>query len=196
VKRRRDNSLGEGVYYQDDAYAGFVRRLMVIAIDSVILVVLGLTIWIGLMFFVWDATIGDLRWDPSGIFLLTWLAIAWVYLSVLKPSKWRTVGYRLTGLKIVGIRGQRPSIVRMTFRMLLWLFGPFNLLLDLMWLGVDSEHQSLRDCYAGTYVVRFDAEPIGRAQVHLAYYNAFGFSLMYPRVVRPKSMADATNAEI
>ena len=194
MKRRRDNSLGEGVYYRDDAYAGLVRRLMVIAIDSLFLFVIGVVLWIVLLCFAWDIKSGDFHWDPNGVLWLTWLVVAWFYLSVLKPSKWRTVGYRLTGLKIVGIRGQRPSIVRMTFRMLLWLFGPFNLLLDLMWLGADSEHQSLRDCYAGTYVVRCDAEPVGKAQVHLAYYNAFGFSLMYPRVVRPKPMVDAINA--
>jgi uncharacterized RDD family membrane protein YckC len=115
---------------------------------------------------------------------------------VLKPSHWRTLGYRLTGVKIVTIRGERPSVLRMTFRALLWTFGPFNLLLDLLWLGPDSEHQSLRDCYAGTYVVRVDSQPIGRAAVHVAYYNALGFSLMYPRVVRPHSAEGVSNSSL
>ena len=191
MNRSRDRSLGEGVYYKKIAYAGLVRRLIVIVIDSILLIGFGILLWLLLLFFAWDADTGDFTWNPSVLFWVAWLATVWVYLAVLKPSKWRTVGYRLTGLKIVTIRGQRPSLFRMTFRMLLWMFGPFNLLLDLMWLGADSEQQSLRDCYAGTYVVRLDAEPIGHAPVHLAYYTAFCFTLVYPHVVRPKPASDA-----
>ncbi len=36
---------------------------------------------------------------------------------------------------------------------MMWIFGPFNFVLDLLWLGADSEIQSLRDCYLSTYLV-------------------------------------------
>ena len=74
----------------------------------------------------------------------------------------------------------------MTFRLLLWLFGPINLLIDLLWIGADTENQSLRDCLAGTYVIRHDATPIGFAPVHLTRYNRAGMPLAYPRVCRPQ----------
>ncbi len=72
---------------------------------------------------------------------------------------------------------------------MMWAFGPFNLLLDLLWLGADTERQSLRDCYLGIYLVKRGATPIGRAPVHLTRYNAMGFNLSYPRVCRPHKAA-------
>jgi uncharacterized RDD family membrane protein YckC len=111
--------------------------------------------------------------------------MAWTYLVPLKRSRYRTVAYQLLDLKIVTTRGERPSLFTMTFRMLMWLFGPFNFLLDLIWLGADTEGQSLRDCYAGTYVLRNGAEPIGFAPMHLTRYNGAGLTLAYPRVCRP-----------
>ena len=98
----------------------------------------------------------------------------------------------MTGLEIVNLQGTRPSIFPMTLRLLLWIFGPFNLLVDLCWLGADTEQQSLRDCYSGTYVVRNKAEPIGKGPIHLAYYTGLGMTLTYPRVVRPK-IGDGTS---
>jgi uncharacterized RDD family membrane protein YckC len=166
-----------------DFFAGFLRRLVVIMIDMTVLLLVGVMLWIALLAVYWDPETGG---DPSGIFYLVWVAITWFYLTVIKRSRWRTLGYRMLGLKIVTTRGTRPSLFRMTFRFLLWIFGPFNFLLDLFWLGADSEQQSLRDCYAGTYVVRNCAEPIGSAPIHLTRYHGMGLTLVYPRVVRPK----------
>lgn len=83
----------------------------------------------------------------------------------------------------------------MTFRMLLWAFGPFNLLFDLLWSGIDDDRQTLRDRFAGTCVVKNRAEPIGTAEIHLTYYYAFGFALMYPRVMRRKRAESETAPE-
>ena len=184
----RDDSLGEGVFYAECDHAGFVRRLVVIAIDFAVLLLIGIALWFVLMGVMWY---GFDR-DPNAVFWIIWPLTVWVYLAIVKPSSLRTVGYRLTDLKIVDLKGERPSILRMTFRMLLWLLGPFHLLLDLMWLGADSEQQSLRDCYAATCVVRNQAKPIGEGPIHLAYYTAMGLTLMYPRVVRHQQPNDDT----
>jgi uncharacterized RDD family membrane protein YckC len=177
-----DNSLGDGVYYAMSDYAGFLRRVVVIAIDTTVLLVIGVCLWFPILT-VWWAVIPER--DPSGFFLLAWIVSAWLYLTVLKRSRVRTVAYRLLGLKIVTTKGERPSLLAMTFRMFMWMFGPFNFILDLIWLGADTEQQSLRDCYVGTYVVRYDAEPLGVGPMHLTRYNAAGFNLAYPRVCRP-----------
>ncbi len=177
---KADNSLGDGVYFANKDYAGFIRRSIALTIDSTLLVLIGVVLWIGLITVFWNA---DLETDPSGIFFVAWLVIAWLYLVPLKRSKFGTVAYRLLDMKIVTTKGQRPSLFAMSFRMMMWMFGPFNFLLDLIWIGADTEQQTLRDCYAGTYVVRRSAAPVGVAPIHLAYYCGAGMTLVYPRVV-------------
>ncbi len=186
MNKPRDNSLGEGIYFELESYAGFIRRFAAIIIDFIVLLALYVFLSIIPLLSLSIDAIHEYEGEPDSRLMLLMIAIAWGYLVILKPSKWRTVGYRMTGLKIINTRGNKPSIFTMTFRLLLWMFGPFHLLFDLIWLSVDSERQSLRDCYSGTYVVRANAEPIGTAPIHLAYYNALGYSFMYPRVVRPK----------
>lgn len=185
-----DNSLGSGVYYRQDDYAGFTRRLAVSVIDGLVLLLLAFALLVvipivAIMFEYFD--------DPTGIVLIAWLAAVWVYMVPLKRSWLRTVAYQILRIKIVDLRGQRPGIFAMTFRMLMWMFGPFGILTDLIWLGADTEGQSLRDCFAQTYVVRNSAEPIGEAPMHLTRYCASGMTLAYPRVCRPKSTDPNTN---
>lgn len=178
-----DNSLGEADYYNLKDYATFGTRLLVIIIDSVVLFLCGVALWIPL------ATLfvsGVLETDPSGIFWLAYAALIWWYLGPLKRSDFGTLGFKLLGVKLVSAKGGRPSLGNMTVRMLMWTFGPFNFLLDLLWLGADTESQSLRDCYLGTYLVKRQATPVGRGPLHLTRYCAMGFALAYPRVCRPK----------
>ncbi len=177
-----DNSLGTGAYYRKEDYAGFLRRLIVIFVDSALLVAFGSGLWVALILAAWAVRP---NYDPSFIFLAVWLSFAWTYLVLMKRSRIRTVGYQLVGVKIVSTKAERPSVWAMTFRMMLWIFGPINMLFDLLWLGADSENQSLRDCFAGTYVVRKNAEPIGFAPMHLTRYAGAGLFLSYPRVCRP-----------
>ncbi|MEM9587694.1 MAG: RDD family protein [Planctomycetota bacterium] len=181
----QDHSLGNGAYYAPEDYPGFTRRLLVSLIDSVVLLLAGVSLWVPIAIVSWNI---DPYFDPSAIFFLFWFATVWVYLVPLKRCRIRTIGYRLLGLMIVTTRGRKPSLMTMAFRMLIWLFGPFNIVLDLIWLGVDTESQTLRDCYVGTYVIRNGAEPIGFAPVHLTRYNAVGLTLAYPRVCRPKAV--------
>ncbi len=182
VLMSRDRSLGMGVYYEMDDYAGFVRRVMVVLIDLFVVMVMGTGLW-GAIVLVSQSAFPKV--DPSGIFLLLLFVLIWCYLVPLKRSRFGTVAYWLLNLKIVTTKGQRPSLFIMTFRMMMWMFGPFNFFIDLIWLGADTECQSLRDCFAGTYVVRKNANPIGQAAVHLTRYTGAGLTLAYPRVCRP-----------
>ena len=177
-----DRTLGDGVYYAIDDYARFPQRVLAMVIDAAVLLAFGTGLWMLLVAVFWDPQSPR---DLGGIFFVIWLFGAWFYLTVLKRSRTRTVGYRLLRLQIVTTKGGRPSLWAMTVRTLMWMYGPFNLLLDLCWLGADSEQQTLHDCYAGTYVVRAGAAPLGAAPVHLAHYCGGGLALIYPRVVRP-----------
>lgn len=186
-----DNSLGDANYYELTDYAGFVKRIIVMVIDFSVIVVIGIVLWMPFLALI---LAGVIQFDPSGIFWLAYLAAIWVYLAPVKRSDFGTIGYRLLGIKLVCAKGGRPSLISMTIRMLMWMFGPFNLVLDLLWLGADTESQSLRDCYLGTYLVNRNATPIGRGPVHLTRYNAMGFALAYPRVCRPKPIASSSAA--
>ncbi|KAA5537962.1 RDD family protein [Roseiconus nitratireducens] len=180
-----DNSLGDADFYDLEAYAGIGKRLSVVLIDVPMLLVAGVLTWLP---FVALIQYGVIRTDPSRYFWLLFLLIIWLYLVPMKRSV-GTVGYWATRLKIVSAKGGQPSLLTMTCRLLLWIFGPFNLALDLLWLGADTERQTLRDCYLGTYVVDRSAKPIGRGLLHLTRYNACGLTLAYPRVVRSRFAA-------
>lgn len=178
-----DNSLGDADYYDPKDYVGFGKRLIVMIIDSIVIALFGIAIWMPFLALILAEVIQS---DPSGIFWATYLVAIWVYLAPIKRSNFGTLGYKLLGIKLVSAKGGRPSLINLTIRMIMWMFGPFNFVLDLLWLGADSENQSLRDCYLSTYLVARDAKPVGRAPVHLTRYNAMGFALDYPRVCRPR----------
>ena len=116
-------------------------------------------------------------------FFLACLGIAWLYLVPVKRSKFGTVAYRLLDMRILTIKGQRPSLFIMTLRLVIAIGWPFGLA-DFVWIGVDSERRSIHDCYAGTCVVRRSAKPLGIGPMHLTYYCGAGMTLVYPRVVR------------
>jgi len=175
----RDSSLGTGVYYAEDDYIGLGKRLLILVVDAC---VLAIALWVA------DTLWYSLPPSDTTYTLLSWglPASAYAYLTVVKASRIRTLGYRLIGAKVLTFRGERPSIFRMTLRLFLWLAGPLNIVMDLIWVGIDEDRQSIRDRFAGTCVVKATAIPIGEAPIHLSYYQAFGLSLMLPTVCRPK----------
>lgn len=170
--------LGDGAYFSPSNYVGLMARMAILIIDITVLMVLCLGIA-----FAWES-VTEINDDQ---YLVVVSAVIWLYMAVLKASKFRTVGYWLLGAKIVNLRGQKPSIWRMTFRLLLCFFGPFSLIFDLLWVSTDEQRQTLRDRYAGTCVIKRNAEPIGNAEIKLVSYHAFGFNLMYQQVMPPKA---------
>lgn len=175
-----DNSLGDGDYYEMSDYAGFGTRLLVLLIDGAFLFGAAFVLWQPFAAY-WTSNPES---DPTRIYLLLLIFITVGYLVFLKRS-FGTIAYLVLGLKIVTAKGGRVGFVTMAMRMMMWLLGPFNIVLDLIWLGADTESQSLRDCFLNTYVVKRNAKPIGRAPMHLARYSACGLMLAYPRVSRP-----------
>jgi uncharacterized RDD family membrane protein YckC len=168
-----DRSLGDGVYYAASDYVGLGLRIVIAIVDSLILL------------FAWAllAIAGQLVGLP-GFFVLLGIVFFWWYEVPLKRSRFRTLGYWLTGSKIVNLRGERPSLFLLTVRALLtWGFGPYYWFFNLFWCGIDDDRQTLADGYAKTCLVKLRAEPIGNGSVQLAWYFAGGMALSYPRVV-------------
>jgi uncharacterized RDD family membrane protein YckC len=175
--RHRDHSLGEGVFFAPEEYAGVGRRILIVLVDSMVIVCA--TIALAVLLFLASDYIGERTCFYCWVLHLI---LVWAYLTVIKTSRIRTVGYWVAGTKIIDLNGKRPSLVRMTFRLMLWIFGPFSFFFDLIWVGVDPDRQTLRDRFAGTCVVANRAEPLGRGEIHLAYFNAGGFAISYPHV--------------
>jgi uncharacterized RDD family membrane protein YckC len=179
--RHRDTSLGTGVFYAAGDYVGMGRRIVILIIDSLVLAILLFCVTIALALIRANALV-----SIAAIF-----GTFWAYEAVLKRSAMRTLGYRLTGSRIVNLQGQRPSLFALTFRSLLWMFGPFNLLFDLLWCGIDDDRQTLRDRFAETYLIHESATPIGTGEIHLTYFDVGLFHLYYPRVNHPQTFTGA-----
>lgn len=173
--RYPQSELGEGLYFSVGDYAGLLRRLVIVVLDCATL--LGSYFAFGTLLLAFSLV------NPAQLLALFWISV-WLYLAVLKPSI-GTVGYWVTGCRILTLRGTRPSVPRMTFRLLLCLLSPFTPILDLLWASIDDQRQTLRDRFAGTCVVRRRAAPQGWGEVHLSHYHALGYNLMYATVRRP-----------
>jgi uncharacterized RDD family membrane protein YckC len=167
--------LRMGVHFPRAAYAGPLRRCVILVIDLAVVALLGL--------FTVAANLAVSEGAASVVFVCTWLLISYVYLVPLEASV-GTVGFFLTQTKIVDLHGRPPSLRRMTLRLLLcafWLNDLF-LLIDLLWTAENGRRQTVRDMLAGTYVVRKSAAPSGDGEVVFVYYFMFGFALRVPEV--------------
>jgi uncharacterized RDD family membrane protein YckC len=179
--QQRDRSLGSGVYYAPDDYVGLGRRVIIFFVDSIVLAAA-----LFCVIFIWLLVGGG----PPILLTIAIATTVWIYIVFCKRSPLRTVGYWLTGCHLVNLQGQRPSLSALTLRSLLWMFGPFNFLFDLIWCGIDDDRQTLRDRFAETCLINDGSIPVGTGEIHLTYFDVGTFHLMYPRVTHPKIKAD------
>jgi len=158
-------------------YAGPVRRVVIVCIDFVAAIVLSVVVLVA----VWSVWL--VRYpqsDPLAQALWVLPAVVYIYLTVLKRSRIRTLGYILTGVRVVDIRGGRPSLLQMTIRMVPLFPVPWSLLFDLGWIVDEPQRQSLPDKWAGTFVVRHKAKPIGTAPIQYKRIGFSGIFLIFP----------------
>jgi uncharacterized RDD family membrane protein YckC len=145
----------QGVYYSLKDYAGLGRRLLILGIDAGVIIA---ALLVALLAYglAPDGLLSSIHFYAGGY--VVFLAF---YLAVLGRSDLGTLGYLLTSVRVVNLQGDRPSLTCMLFRSSFVVLGPFNALLDIIWLGGDSNRQSIRDKLTGTYVVRRKAKPSG-----------------------------------
>ncbi len=165
-----------GVFYDKGGYAGFIRRVIASAIDLLVMLLISLVILFTLNCFIYDEAV-----YITFNFLLITLISVW-YLALLKRSGFRTIGYILAGVKIVDLKGGKPSIVKMILRVFLSVIGPFEFIPDIFWIMSESTRQTLRDKFIGTYVVRKDAVPVGRAEFQDVTLGVMAWTLVYREI--------------
>lgn len=185
---QHDRSLGEGVYFAFDDYIGIMRRIIIFMVDATVLLALLVAIEIVYVLLTDDFV-------SSTIPISVWSFSVWGYLTIVRASRIRTVGYWVTNARILNLRGTKPSVFRMTYRLLLSIFFLYNIFYDLIWATVDEDRQSLADCFAGTCVVKKNSSPQGRSEIHFTYYCAIGFVYFYQRVMRPKHFDQKMTSE-
>lgn len=165
-----------GVIFDKEEYAGFIKRVVIAVVDLIfILVVLAAVLFISNNFISNKESFLNFNF-VFFIFFSIW------YLALVKRSKIRTIGYILTGVKIVNLKGEKPSIFKMILRASLLVLGPFELIVDIIWLTSEATKQTLRDKYVGTYVVNLNANPIGKGKLQNVTLGVMGWNLMYKEV--------------
>ena len=164
-----------GVVYKDEDYAGFIRRIFIMVLDlAIALLVIGIGFWLD------DLLHESSEYYDSSYCFYASLFVVYLYLTLLKSSRFGSIGQRLTNTKIETIYGKRPKQGRMTLRLLYWVLGPFNFLTDLVFMLAIKERRSIRDCFCNTIVVSRDAEAVdSHAPVRVTRIYALGLNLMY-----------------
>jgi uncharacterized RDD family membrane protein YckC len=160
-----------GVYFRKQDYAGVWRRLLTDTVDSA--TAIGLCAVASIP--VWNVGSKD-------VLFAIWAAVFFSYFVLLKRSRFRTVGYRITGVRIVGFDGERPGLWPLTLRLIFMVLGPLNYFMDILWVSSDPHKQALRDKFAHTYVVRKDAAPAGTGKLIFRYYHIFGYNYLFREI--------------
>jgi len=177
-----------GVVYANDSYAGVMRRIAVDLVDATVAVAASAALT-ALCLYVFPQYSTERQVAVLG----AWVGVWFLYFTVLKRSTIRTAGYRLGDVRIVNLKGERPSLFALSVRLLFAVAGPFNILIDLLWIGNDARRQALRDKFAGTYVIRRGAEPTARGPIRYEYYTILGNNFIFAEV-RPQPIGAAEAA--
>lgn len=180
------NNLGFGVYYRNGDYADFASRAAVMLVDLLFILLFSF-IATGIL---WGLAPRRLNFPAVMIEII--VLFSFFYLTIIKASKLRTLGYILIGVRIVDLKGKRPSFFKMVFRYLLLTLGPLSLIPDILWLIGEPTKQTFRDKVSGTYVIKKDAEPMGTGAMHLKYYHITSFHIIVPEVKKEDTKKKGT----
>lgn len=164
----------EGVYYSPADSPGLLSRLLIDLVDLIAVIVIAIVFEMA-----WEAVVPDGFGMAAALSLF---ALWWAYLVPLKRSRLGSLGFLLFRVKAVDLRGQRPTLWRMTLRLIVTLV--FNTLIDLIYLTSDSGRQALRDKLSGVYVVRRSAAPAGWGRFVYGRCFFFMYTLIYREVAR------------
>ena len=171
-----ENKEKSGVIYKKSEYAGLIKRIVIAVVDILVILIVSFVVLFLTDYLIYDETT-YLKFN-----IIFFLIFSVCYLALLKRSKFGTLGYILTGVKIVNLKGRKPSVFDMVFRTLLLTIGPFELFFDIIWLTQESTKQTLRDKYVGTYVINRSAVPIADCVLQNVNLNVMGWNLMYREV--------------
>lgn len=165
------------VVFQMSDYATPGRRLASFLIDLAVMFVLGFAFINAVAFVVTPRevlTIESSRERSQKIvesvrkvqvpMFLGLFAFFGVYHIMLRTMRRGTIGYRLTGVRLVDHQGLSPSIRTVLRRFLIALPGCSLFAAAYLLCSQDPRRQALHDQWSGTWVVRYRAQPAGPAR--------------------------------
>ncbi|HYI11878.1 MAG TPA: RDD family protein [Thermoanaerobaculia bacterium] len=164
------------VFYPQEDYLSVWRRLLIDAIDMMLVITVSVVLTVAVMLLV------DQAEHSFPLIFAIWLLVWFGYFVGLKGSSFRTAGYLAAGARIVNLQGERPSRLALTGRLMFVLVGPFNFFVDLLWLSNDAHRQALRDKFVHTYVIRDHAQPAGVGRIAYSVTTIFGATLLLAEV--------------
>jgi uncharacterized RDD family membrane protein YckC len=174
----------DGVYFAAKDYAHPLRRLAALVIDLAFLFAMLNVIFIPLAYVMVPETLRSQRRTaetqremqsyvkPIKVpVTLAWLALCVAYEIPLRRTRGGTVGYRLTGIRLVDQSGQAPQM-RPLIRRLLFAI-PCTLFLGVSYFScfTSPRRQTAHDKWSGTWAVRKAAQPAGPALT--SYHTTF-----------------------
>lgn len=185
-------SAGPVVYDRDD-YASPLKRIISFAIDFIVLMFLLAMLRLGVAAVVvpGDALKGlnqTQQTQEVNRRLLPYrtqlnfgiIAVVLVYHVLLRTLPGGTIGYRLTGTRLINEYGRPPELRTAMRRFVFGAPGCLCFLASYLKCLSDPYRQAMHDHYAGTWLVRKHATPIGPAIIEYQQKMIGPWPLQYP----------------
>lgn len=177
----------EAVVYRPEDHPGFWRRILVDAIDLIALLVLIVALGV-----LTALLLPGLESLQAWVFFFLWVSACLGYAVLLKRTAFGTLGYAICRVRLVNLRGERPSLGVLFLRYAWALFGPWLFFIDLLWLTGDTQRQALRDKLSYTYMIRKGAQPACRGRVVYRLYGLWTWSFIFREVEPLPAPPDAS----
>jgi len=112
--------------------------------------------------------------------MTAWIVFVFVYMVGLKSTRFGTLGYLITKVKVVGIDGKPASLYKNLLRLTAWVFFPFSVFWDLFWMIKSGRRQTFSDRISETYVVNKNFESHGTCSFNYTneFFNGMTFTFI------------------
>lgn len=159
----------KGAIYAQSDYAGIIRRLLVMGIDLAVVVAI-----LSLAFTLLPHLSLESYFFGSLVFVF-------IYMIEMK-RRVGSIGNLLTGTKLVGISGGRPTLFSMVCRSMFWFMSWLFTIIDIVWIMGDERKQMVRDKFTGIFVVNRKAEPTSYGAIKYSTYMVGGLGLIVKEI--------------
>lgn len=172
------NEQPQAVVFELSDYAGPGRRLTSFAIDLAAMFVLSVLFIAAASYLIVPQDVYSMKAGPERSRLLNkhmapaqvpmtlgLFAFFGVYHIMMRSTRRGTIGYRLTGVRLVDHQGLPPALRTLIRRFLVALPGCMCLGAAYLLCSQDPRRQALHDQWSGTWVVRARARPAGPGSV-------------------------------
>ncbi len=149
-------------------YAGFWKRAIAYFIDSLVLFIPQITVWVGCIFLVFRTHLHGGDSFPTQLYEQTFTQLTvllntvmwWLYFAWMESSSYQgTLGKIIMGIKVVDKDGNRLSFGHASCRFLGKYLSGLTMCVGFLMAGATRKKQALHDKTASTYVVDKNFKP-------------------------------------